>query len=107
MSLAKDLFDEIRDGLRLSERVSGIAAATEKMEQLIEKRFDRLEDKVQELVPRIRELEVKVDLLQKTIKGEVLAEISAEVATVKTALSLMPRLEEHLEASASRRELKD
>jgi len=77
MSISQELWDTFR-------KLAALEARTED----VVKGLERLEGKVDNLIDRLSRVEVQYQALRESLRNEILAEIKAEVAVVKYALSL-------------------
>lgn len=76
MSLGQELWDTLR-------RLAALEARTDDTSRGLV----RVEDNVNGLIDRISRVEVQVQLLRESVRNEILADIKAEVAVVRFALS--------------------
>ena len=76
MSLGQELWDTLR-------RLAALEARTDDASRGLV----RVEDNVNGLIDRISRVEVQVQLLRESVRNEILADIKAEVAVVRFALS--------------------
>lgn len=76
MSLGQELWDTIRKLAALEARVEDAIRG-----------LVRAEDRIGSLIDRVSRVEVQVQSLRESVRNEILADIKAEVAVVRFALS--------------------
>jgi predicted nucleic acid-binding Zn-ribbon protein len=62
-------------------------AALEARTEDVLRRSERVEDRVEHLLERIARLEAQFELVRESLRNEILADVKAEVAIVKLALT--------------------
>lgn len=76
MSLGQDLWETVR-------KLAALEARTEDVTRALE----RIEGKIDSLLERISRVEVQYETLRESVRNEILADIKAEIAVLKFALS--------------------
>ena len=105
-------YDEAKEMLKLTERVSNLADLLEKLEGQMEKRDERmaavlekLEDKIDKrldqiaqsasgLAERVTKLEVKLETARESLRAQVLSDVGREIAQAQTAIDLLQKFPE-------------
>lgn len=76
MSLGQDLWETVR-------KLAALEARTEDVTRALE----RIEGKIDTLIDRMSRVEVQYQTLRESVRNEILADLKAEIAVLKFALS--------------------
>ena len=76
MSLGQDLWETVR-------KLAALEARTEDVTRALE----RIEGKIDTLIDRMSRVEVQYQTLRESVRNEILADLKAEIAVLKYALS--------------------